>query len=341
MLIPTAYAGDGIFGILQGSYGDAIEDLPASYPTVPDKNMQQSGNIQAWIDIVGFRQMIRDNGIDYVPGNPVDFSIVQYDAWANLDCDGCSVDSLTKSLSVNTQDDMTIATLDVVLKWSQTTCSSSEDDETSDIIYTESYKTTKSETIFRLDDTDSDDNGDGDSDDSSSDCSTSYYSESATFQDMEISPHIYNISISNLPVIITEYNNTISPKVSIKIPAQPGAIKTVMQYRNSTAKHYYGIGFVEWSGKNVPFLNITKSDFWNVTGMSRIGNNVLINGTTINYNELNISMSTPYADRVLDNYSIVKLDYSAEQTWNPGFFVVVGTVAILGWGINKLKKMII
>ena len=79
-LIPTAIAADkGIFYILDEKFIDNISELPDSVGN-PDKQIQTSGNIEAWIDIVGFNKMMRENGLDYVPGTPADHSIIQYDA---------------------------------------------------------------------------------------------------------------------------------------------------------------------------------------------------------------------------------------------------------------------
>lgn len=71
-LIPTTFAADkGIFYILDEKFIDNINELPDSAGN-PDKHIQKSGNIEGWIDIVGFNKMMRENGLDYVPGNPVD-----------------------------------------------------------------------------------------------------------------------------------------------------------------------------------------------------------------------------------------------------------------------------
>jgi hypothetical protein len=52
-LIPTTLAADkGVFYILDEKFIDNISELPYSAGT-PDKQIQKSGNIAAWIDIVG------------------------------------------------------------------------------------------------------------------------------------------------------------------------------------------------------------------------------------------------------------------------------------------------
>src|SRR3989304_904695 len=115
VLILAIFPMPGQAGILEDinkMYISHINQLPYSSGS-PEKNIQTSGHISGWVDIVGFRQMIRDKGIDYVPGSPADYAIVQYDAWAKLDCEGCSLESLTKSIAVSTSGNRTLAALSV------------------------------------------------------------------------------------------------------------------------------------------------------------------------------------------------------------------------------------
>jgi hypothetical protein len=112
----------GILEDINKTYIHSINELPYS-AGIPEKSIQKSGHISGWVDIVGFKQMVRDKGIDYVLGSPADYAIVQYDAWANLDCEGCSLESLTKSIAVSTSGNQTVAALSAELKYSQTLCS--------------------------------------------------------------------------------------------------------------------------------------------------------------------------------------------------------------------------
>jgi hypothetical protein len=119
-LIPTALAEDkGIFYILDEKFINNISELPYSAGT-PETNRQASGYIHAWIDITGFKQMSRDNGIDYIPGRPADLAIVQYDAKA-ADVPG-SVTKIDKSIMTYQSNNSTIAVLTVDLYWKSTIC---------------------------------------------------------------------------------------------------------------------------------------------------------------------------------------------------------------------------
>jgi hypothetical protein len=122
-LIPTTFATDkGIFYILDEKFIDNINELPDSAGN-PDKQIQKSGIIEAWIDIVGFNKMMRENGLDYVPGNPEDHAIIQYDAQAELKHG--FVDRIDKTLTVSTQEKILTARLNVELYWHDVSCSKS------------------------------------------------------------------------------------------------------------------------------------------------------------------------------------------------------------------------
>lgn len=118
LLIPIVSGYTGLFSILDEKYSDNISDLPysAGSPTI---SWQEQGHIRAWVNIVGFKNITRIDGIDYINGKPESLALVQY---------GVSVshpgirDSLDKSLSVNQSGNNTIASLHVVLKYHTINC---------------------------------------------------------------------------------------------------------------------------------------------------------------------------------------------------------------------------
>jgi hypothetical protein len=120
LLIPitTAAENTGIFAILDEKFINNISELPYLAGT-PDKNLQSSNDIHGWIDITGFRGMIRDNGIDYTYDLPERAAIVQYEASGNPPG---YVDDISKKLRVYQKGNYTIAVLDVVMKWSKVFC---------------------------------------------------------------------------------------------------------------------------------------------------------------------------------------------------------------------------
>ncbi len=103
---------DSIFKILDEQYIENISELPYSMGT-PEKIIQSSGNIRGWIDVVGFRDVIHIDGIDYINSSPTDKAIIQYDAWG----ESVSVDSVTKTTAVYISGNNIVAQMNVTLFW--------------------------------------------------------------------------------------------------------------------------------------------------------------------------------------------------------------------------------
>jgi hypothetical protein len=108
----------GLLDMLNDSYIDSVYELPDSSGS-PAINWQQSGNIRAWVDIVGFKNMAYIDGSYYVPGRPADYSIVQYEAKSVYLCGWCVLVSLSKTVSVYDKGNNTIAVLNVRLRYNE------------------------------------------------------------------------------------------------------------------------------------------------------------------------------------------------------------------------------
>jgi hypothetical protein len=99
---------------------DSAKDIPVTlgYPNAVIKH--QSGSITGWIDIVGWKEMIRENGIDYVPTNPADMAIIQYDVKATKVPGSVSkIDKFITSYQIN---NLTVVDLKVDLYWKSISC---------------------------------------------------------------------------------------------------------------------------------------------------------------------------------------------------------------------------
>ncbi len=192
----TAMAYDGLFSILDEKYITSINELPNSSlaDLKPDENWSTQGTISGWVDIVGFRQMIREDGINYVPNDSLDLVIVKYDVTyvdlkgkgmsriphmdSRWSCYWCEFDNLSKNLTITQQGNQTVAILNATLKWHETVQNSGNSQ------------------MIR-------------------------YTDYATFTDSEVSPQIYNPYIADLSANITEYNNTVLPKTTVLLPNSP------------------------------------------------------------------------------------------------------------------------
>ncbi len=304
MFLPLSAASEdlGIFGILNEKFIDSINELPHS-DGVPDMNVQHNKYIEGWVDIVGFRQMIQEDGVDYVPGNPADYAIVQYNAWDNVDCFGCGVDSFKKNLRVSTVGNQTVASLDIQLIWYEWV-SCGED---------------CSKKIYHLETA------------TFQDFEKSPQTYNMKIDNLSVYIVEYNNSIN--PKIGIEVIEPASiSKLTIKYDNNVAEHYLKAAYVDQTRK---GVYFA-----NMSYIDFWKLNGTNIT---RIDNHVLlnINLTQVDYKRLNISASTPYETMYADpeSYNITRLDYKPETIlWNPVLFSFISIIAVLNGSAYYLYR---
>ena len=322
----------GILEDISKTYIHSINELPYS-PGIPEKSIQKSGHISGWVDIVGFRQMIRDKGIDYVPGIPSDYAIVQYDAWADMDCEGCSLESLKKNVAVSTSGNQTLAALSVELKYSRTVCSGGGD--SGGLIYYPEDSERK-ETVNRVWKLDDGGGGGEGGDDGSVSCSTSYYSESATFQDSEESPSLF-IFPTKQAITIEQYKGIV-PKNIIKFrDMDEGIIAYRVTTGNGSVMHRRKIGRIETTQKGIFFMNLTPLSVWEKTGSGiyHWRDDPIMGDDEIT----NITFDTPYGKAPNVDYSSGMVFHENKETSiQPGVWSVLYVVLIFFAGIYIMYK---
>jgi len=119
--MPVASAAqDSIFDIMDEKYITDISELPYSSGN-PVVVWQESKyrHIRAWVDIVGFRNLSKNGEEYFINGDPVNMAIVQYDAKAMV---SGSVQELTPTLTITTNNNYTVASLTVYLYWETMQC---------------------------------------------------------------------------------------------------------------------------------------------------------------------------------------------------------------------------
>jgi hypothetical protein len=331
----------GILEDINKTYIHSINELPYS-AGIPEESIQKSGHISGWVDIVGFKQMVRDKGIDYVLGSPADYAIVQYDAWANLDCEGCSLESLTKSIAVSTSGNQTVAALSAELKYSQTVCSGGENSSggSGGLIYypEDSDGKKRVNIVWKLDDSGSDGGGGsgGAADDGSESCSTSYYSESATFEDREASPSQFGFPTKQA-ITIEQYRGVV-PKEIIKFKdMDEGIIAYRVTIRNGSVMHRRKIGRIEITQKGIFFMNLTPLSVWEETGSGiyHWRDDPIMGDDEIT----SITFDTPYGPAHNIDYSSGMVYHENKETnIQPGVWSVLYVVLIFFAGIYIMYK---
>ncbi len=292
----------GILEDLNRTYISNINELPYSSGT-PEKNIQTSGHISGWIDIVGFKDMIMDDGVYYVPGNPADYAIVMADAGAGelqsrvvLDyrvrCYWCFVSSFDKKISVTQQGNQTVATLYVTLKWYEAIENSGS--------------------IQKID-----------------------YAESATFEDRETSPSQFRFPTKQA-ITIEKYRRAV-PKEIIKLRDMD---KGIIAYRittgNGSVTHRRKIGKVEMTPKGIFFMNLTPLSVWERTGSGiyHFGDDPIMGDDTIT----DITFDTAYGPAPNINSSGIVYHENKETSIDPGVWSILYVVLIFFAGIYIMYK---
>jgi hypothetical protein len=104
--------------IMDQKYIATISELPFSSGT-PTVIWQQSGSIQGYIDIVGFRNLSRKGDRYFISGDPKPLAIVSLDATGTP---SGIFDSLEKDLVLTKSGTNLMASLNVVMKWHTIFC---------------------------------------------------------------------------------------------------------------------------------------------------------------------------------------------------------------------------
>lgn len=216
----------GILEDLNKTYISNINELPYS-SGAPEKNIQTSDHISGWIDIVGFRQMMRDNGTDYIPGSSEDYAIVQYDTWADLqNCGSCYVVYIKNQVTVRDSGSMTTAQNNIDLKWAEiiTNC-----------------------------------NGNG--------CwqNTIYRNEYAIFSVSAKSPSQF-IFPTKQAITIEKYRGFVPKKIIHFKDLDEGITAYRITTGNGSVMHRRKIGMIETTQKGIFFMNLTALSVWENTG---------------------------------------------------------------------------
>jgi len=296
-IIPISFAADnGIFYILDEKFIDNISELPESTGN-PDKQIQTSGNIEAWIDIIGFNKMTRENELDYVPGNPVEHAKIQYDAKGTQ---SGIFDSIEKTISFTQSGNNLTAVLNVKLKWHTQYC----DDKGCFI------------------------NG--------------RFTETASFQDTELSPNTYPQLQEDLRANLTQYNNSLYENIGIRIVNISGLNKYTIQYEDNIATYRLKKAHVEQTAKGVYFANVTPAEFLDLKGknISRYGKSILLNGnlSKMNPGDIKITGSNLYETKTANssqfNFNITRLEFKPEKELeNPVMMWFMSVMAVTAGGI--------
>ena len=304
LFLPVASA-DTISEILETKYLDFAHALNYSGVYVPDKNVQQSGHICGWIDIVGYDNMTMIDGAYYVPVAPEDHTIVKHKLWDtglywnnNLD-----FIKITDERIFQDGDNIT-AEIDIYLKWHHS-------------------KKRKPP-------------GKG--------IKKTYHHEYVTFTDTEPAPKTFISSdYSNVSVDVVIYNNSVSPKISLKVLNIPdNTISINYTHDNESITHHKGIATQKYTDKNCPYMQINSTDVWEDDGnLSQFNGFVIIPSMNYSTDNLTVTVNDPYEAHIVDNVTVYEVKWhGAKDTFSSLLlpFVAIVGIFIIGSFI-QIKRL--
>lgn len=291
---------DTISEILETKYLDFAHGLNYSGVYAPDKNVQESGHISGWIDIVGYDNMTQIDGVYYIPGAPEDHAITKHKLWDtglywnnNLD-----FIKITDELIFKDGDNIT-AEIDIHLLWHRSRLKCSGIPPRCRI-----HKT--------------------------------YYHEYATFADTELAPRTFISSdYSNVSVDVVIYNNTVSPKTTLKVLNVPENTITInYTHDNESITHYKGTATQEYTDKNCPYMQINSTDIWDDDGnLSQFNGFVIIPSMNYSTDNLTVTVNDPYEAHIVDNVTVYEVRWhGAKDTFSSLLlpFVAIVVIFIIG-----------
>ncbi len=150
------------------------------------------------------------------------------------------------------------------------------------------------------------------------------------FYDYEPLPERF-ISPGNQQVLLKQYNGTIfKPKV-LNFNISPGIISYSVNATNGSLKQYVMFGTVEFTNKNVPFMNLTKTDYFIKKGkdISRLNHEI-----TFTSNLTDITFKTPFNTV---NANITSRIMPATSV-NPAIFGILFIVIVFLGGIYVMAN---
>ena len=283
---------DTISEILEKKYLDFAHALNYSGVYDPDKTVQQSGHISGWIDIVGYDNMTCIDGVYYITGAPEDHAIVKHKLWDTGLYWNNNLDYIKiTDERIFTDGDNITAEIDIYLKWHHS-------------------KKRKPP-------------GKG--------IKKTYYHEYATFADTELAPRTFISSdYSNVSVDVVIYNNTVSPKTTLKVLNIPKNIISInYTYDNESIIHHKGIATQKYTDKNCPYMQINSTDIWEDDGnLSQFNGFVIIPSMNYSTDNLTVTVNGPYKAHIVDNVTVYEVKWHGMK--NTFSSLLLPFVAIVG-----------
>ena len=310
--IPYA-SSDIIQDILDIEYISSTVELNNYDDINPDKVIQSSNHIFGWIDIAGYRNLTKKNDNYYIQGDPLDSVIILHSVWSDNYSSCCSEDFIEVVDSKIIVDNINItSSIDIHLKWHK-----------SKLVFVTVCDPFGCVVLPKIEKT--------------------YHDEYLTIIDTDILPLVYpTLDINDTFVEVVVYNNSMSPKTTIRLINLPLNVLSVnYSYDNLSLNYFYGSATKEYTDKNCPCFSIRSvNSFYQNGNMSYFNGFVIIPSMNLSMNKLNVSLNDPYSSGTVSNITIYEIPYhGSKDVFSSLFILVMLIVCFFGFGtMYQIKR---
>lgn len=297
-ITPVA-AMSNIFDIFNEMAYNGSLDIVTEYQ-VPDKTSQSHQHIRGWIDIVGFKETIRINGVEYCNQSE---PIIKYDVWDEgitsknyITNNNVDFIKITDERIIHVKN-ITTAEIDIHLKWHHSTLKHTADGK--------KYISKK------------------------------YYHEYMTISASAEAPQQYQ-SNTDAKATITIYNNTINPHIDIYVPVYNTTTKTTYTYGDETITRRTLSGIAAVGGVNFSECLYWDDDSEIIAYRNDVAVLTNMNESEFDVSKLLITMHNPYGSQQIDDLNLSTVDFNPNKPFkNPIVAVTLLLLFLFGWGIKK------
>lgn len=310
LLIPVCVADNGsslnssdvlfkILGITDNEMWDCEWNSLNLNKIKPDKIVSSTSNMEAWIDIVGYKGLYKKNNIFYYKGDPINNTVVRYD----IDTGSTTYDHIKKTVSFYTINQTVYVELDLVLRYYEL---QTRADGTEFVTYNVEYLTVYDNEILPI----------------------------AVPQEVKnVSVYIKDCNNTFSPkswIVINSFENRFD-LIKTVIQYQNESIE---YYDNVGLEEYTekGYPFINLTGESL-------SMFYDNDVLRKLGAYYCVVGANFSLPDLSITVYDIYSNHTVTDYILENETYVPSKTFHPVFWYFMGIIVILSLGINKMWKL--
>lgn len=263
----------------------------------PEKVTGSTKNLIAWVDVVGFNKMYKEDNILYYPGDPVNNTVIKYGV-SDLLTGSCGVDYITETILIKQINNTVHVVLLIDMKWYET--QETDDGEGANKIYHHEYLSVSDTEVLPLEQN------------HSKDTVTGYIK-------------ICNNTFSPKSWIVIKDSNRIKTVVHYKN-------ESIIYYDNVGLIEYNNKGYPYVNLTGEPHPTLTNNEL-----LRRAGIYYCILGTNFSLPDLTIKIHSIYSNNTISNYTVEEEIYEPSNTFHPFLFCFVGVIVVLCIGFYKIR----